>query len=264
MPRLRISTHRCYKPKNLGLVVLEGRQHYLGPYGSPESLASYDRLLQEWLAKKAYLPVGDRKNARLTIDELLVAFRTHAEVHYRKPDGSPSGELENLKLALRPLRRLYGQTPALDFGPIALRAVREAMVNSGLGRTTINARINRIRRVFKWAASLELIPAAVVQALQTVPGIQRGRSCVKETEGVKPVTPEHVESALPFMPLAIAAMVRIQMLTGCRTGEVLSMRGCDLTSGELVWEYRPSAHKNTWRGHQRLIPLGPRIAESIT
>jgi integrase len=254
----RIPTYRRYKPKNLGLVVIDGKQHYLGPYGSPESLAAYERLVQEWLARKADMLVGAEDNPRLTIDELLVAFWKHAEGHYRKPDGSPSGELENLKLALRPLRRLYGQTPAREFGPVALRAVREAMVKSGLGRTTVNARVNRVRRMFKWAASVELIPAAVVQALQTVPGLQRGRSRVKETPGVKPVALEHVEAALPFMPRPVAAMVRLQVLTGCRTGEVLVMRGCDLAPAEPVWEYRPPAHKNTWRGHPRVIPLGPK------
>ena len=81
---------------------------------------------------------------------------------------------------------------------------------------------------------------------------------MKESTGIKPVALDHVEAALPFMPRPVAAMVRLQMLTGCRTGEILVMRGCDLTPGESIWEYRPSAHKNAWRGHQRVIPLGPR------
>ena len=45
------------------------------------------------------------------------------------------------------------------------------MVKSGLSRTTVNARVNRVRRAFKWAASVELIPVTVVQSLQTVPGL---------------------------------------------------------------------------------------------
>ena len=51
-------------------------------------------------------------------------------------------------------------------------------------------------------------------------------------------------------------------LTGCRTGEVLVMRGSDVTPGEPVGEFRPSTHKNSWRGHQRVIPLGPK-AQSV-
>jgi hypothetical protein len=41
MTRRRIPKYRRYKPKNLGLVVINGRQHYLGAYGSPESVAEY-------------------------------------------------------------------------------------------------------------------------------------------------------------------------------------------------------------------------------
>jgi hypothetical protein len=47
----RIPGYRCFKPRNLCLVVIDGRQHYLGRYGSPESVAEYHRLVQEWLAR---------------------------------------------------------------------------------------------------------------------------------------------------------------------------------------------------------------------
>jgi hypothetical protein len=36
MPRPRIPTYRRYKPKNLGLVVIDGKQHYLGKYGTSD------------------------------------------------------------------------------------------------------------------------------------------------------------------------------------------------------------------------------------
>jgi hypothetical protein len=39
------------------VVRLEGRDHYLGPYDSPESHAEYRRLVAEWLAdEKAISP----------------------------------------------------------------------------------------------------------------------------------------------------------------------------------------------------------------
>jgi hypothetical protein len=42
-----------------------------------------------------------------------------------------------------PLAELYGHTPAGEFGPLALRAVQDALVKSGLCRTTVNARVER-------------------------------------------------------------------------------------------------------------------------
>jgi hypothetical protein len=104
--------------------------------------------------------------------------------------------------------------PARDFGPLALRAVREAMIKTGLAYTTINSRINRIRRVFRWAGSVELIPGTVNHNVGTVEPLQRGRSKARDPEEVKPVPIEQVEKTLPFMPGPVAAMVRLQFLTG--------------------------------------------------
>ena len=83
--------------------------------------------------------------------------------------------------------------------PLALRAVRDEMVRSGLARTSVNARVNRIRRAFKWAASVELIPVSVVQALATVAGLQAGRTDARETDPIGPVPLEVVEKTLPFL-----------------------------------------------------------------
>lgn len=261
MARRRIPSYRRYKPKNLGLVVIEGKQHYLGKYGTPESLAEYNRLVQEWLTRGSTPSAPQREAACPTtplVNEIIVAFLNHAEGHYVRPDGTPSGELDNLRDALKPLRHLYGYTPAEQFGPLALRAVRDRMIADGLSRTTINARINRIRRLFRWAASVELVPVAVPQALQTVVGLQKGRSGVKEAAEVVPVPVEHVEAILPRLPRPVAAMVRLQLLTACRPGEVLIMRGCDLEHGDPNWIYSPYFHKNSWRGQQRQVILGPK------
>src|SRR4051812_25929803 len=117
MPRRRIPSYRCFKPKNLGLVVIEGKQHYLGRYGTPESLAEYNRLIQEWLtrlgnsAESRGEPASPTCTDDPTVNELIVAFWSHAEHHYRAPDGRPTGEQDNFKLALRPIKQLYGDAP---------------------------------------------------------------------------------------------------------------------------------------------------------
>ena len=265
----RIPSYRHFKPKNLGLVVIDGHQHYLGKYGSPESIAKYNRLLQEWMAggpvDRSDLKHGaaTKGRAEFTVDEVILAFWEHAEAHYRGPDGSPTGEVGNFRDALRPVRRLYGHTRAIQFGPLALRAVRDEMVRSGLARTTVNARVNRIRRVFRWAASLELVPSSVPQGLATVAGLQQGRTPAPEPEGVGPVRVGDVEATLPHLPSPVAAMVRVQLVSGCRAGEVVRMRACDIAMVGPIWEYRPSAHKTAWRGHDRVVLLGPRAQEVI-
>src|SRR5262249_19750422 len=136
----------------------------------------------------------------LTVNVLLVKYWHWAEEHYRDAEGKPSRELENIKDALRPLRRLYGDLAAAAFGPLALRAVQQDMIRSGLARTVVNARLNRIRRAFKWASSFELLPVAVYEALRTVPGLQRGRCAAREAPPVGTVAVEHVRAAQRHMP----------------------------------------------------------------
>ncbi len=247
------------------MVRLDGRDHYLGKHGSEASQEKYRRLIAEWLAVDP-MPAGSTKfdtSDPLTISALILAYWQHAEQHYRTPEGVPTREQENMRDALRPLRRLYGTTDAHAFGPKSLRAVQLDLVAAGLSRKVINARIDRIRRVFKWAVGLELMAPSVHQALRAVSGLQRGRTTACEAPGVFAVPLEHVEAALPKMPTPIAAMVRIQLLTGCRPGEVIVMRGCDLKPGDPITVYTPASHKTAWRGKGRTILLGPRAREIL-
>src|ERR1700683_3492430 len=113
---------------------------------------------------------------------MLLAYWRWGEKTYCDGEGKPTRELENLKDALRPLRKLYGNTEAAQFGPLALRTVREDMIAAGLCRRTINTRIGRLKRVFRWGVSYEMLPASVYEALRSVPGLQRGRGEARDTE----------------------------------------------------------------------------------
>src|SRR5262249_26053528 len=87
------------------------REILLGTWNSPESKAEYARVLSELAAHQGRLAAHQQSASAfgdLTVNELIVAFWKHAEEHYRHPDGRPTGELANLRDALRPLRRLYG------------------------------------------------------------------------------------------------------------------------------------------------------------
>jgi integrase len=93
--------------------------------------------------------------------------------------------------------------------------------------------------------------------------LQRGRSEARDTEGIKPVREEDVRATLPFLSPPVAAAVELQLLTGCRVSEALTVRGCDLDVTGPVWVYRPFKHKNRNRGIDRVIFLGPRAQAVI-
>jgi hypothetical protein len=60
---------------------------------------------------------------------------------------------------------LYGHTLANAFGPRTLKALREKMIAAGWCRKLVNQRVGRVRRVIRWAASEQLVPVALYQAL---------------------------------------------------------------------------------------------------
>jgi integrase len=260
--------YRHYRPKNLAVVRIDGLDIYLGKYDSPESWEKYGRVLAEWRARYV-LPVrisaanNSTSAGTLIVNEVILAFWRHGEKHYRHPDGSSSGELRNFRDSLLPLRQLYGSTRASDFSPLKLKAVRQAMIDAGLARTTINQRIGRIVRVFKWAASEELVPAAVYLALKTVSGLPKGRSEAREPEPVRPVPDVEVEAIKPHVARQVWAMIELQRLTGMRPGEVVIMRGCDIDRAGDVWSYTPAKHKTAHHGKGRRVPIGPRAQEVL-
>jgi integrase len=257
-----LPSYRLHRQSGQAIVTLpdgrSGRKDVLlGKHDTPESRTEYLRVVAEWETNGRRLPASDAASS-LRINELIEAYMIWAEKTYRDDDGQPTREVANLKDALRPLKKLYGLTEAAKFGPMALRTVREDMITSKLCRRTINTRIGRLKRIFRWAVSYEMLPPAVYEALRAVPGLQRGRGEARDTEPVKPVPEATVRATLPFLPPVVAAVVEVQLLTGCRVSEALTMRGCDLDVTGPIWAYRPAKHKNRNRGIDRVIFLGPR------
>lgn len=156
------------------------------------------------------------------------------------------------------VQKHYSQTCVRDFGPLACKTVRQAMIDRGLCRTHINQRINRIRRIFKWGVENELVPSGILHALQAVAPLKRGRSPAPESEPVRPVPDAHVDAVLPRVARQIAAMIELQRLSGMRSGEVVLIRPGEVDRSGAVWVYRPKQHKTAYRGFQREIYLGPK------
>lgn len=199
----------------------------------------------------------------LTVNHVLLAYLKHAGEYYVDRSGKPTSELSEIKYSLKPVRNLYGRAPATDFGPLALKAVREWMLDQDWSRKTVNNRVDRIKRAFRWAVAEELVPPSVYEAMRTVPGLRAGRTRARETDPVKPVPRALVDAVLPYLAPPVVAMVELQWLTGMRPGEVVIMWACDLDTTADVWLYRPSDHKTAWRGQERVVPLGPRAQEIV-
>src|ERR1039458_6664266 len=98
--------YRHYKPKDLAVVRIEGRDHYLGKFGSPESYEKYHRILAERYAKVPTAVANKKAVPRSeveTVTELCVGYYTHACAYYTK-HGKPTSQVVLIKLALKTLR----------------------------------------------------------------------------------------------------------------------------------------------------------------
>ncbi|PHR92479.1 MAG: recombinase XerD [Blastopirellula sp.] len=261
-----IPKYRHYKPKNLGVVRLDGRDHYLEAYNTAESLERYNRLIAEWLLTRNCQVAKRPTNTRavdqklVAINDLLLAFMTHAQQRYVK-NGVPTSEQASFKTALRPLRELYGRERVTSFGPLALLACRQQLMDAGICRKRINQHVTRIRHVFKWGVAREIVLETVWRALCSVQGLRYGEAI--ETNSVKPIPEAHIAAIEKFVSPHIWTMVNLQLWTGCRPGEICAMRTLDLRMDGKVWEYHPELHKTEHHNKQRVIYLGPKAQEII-
>jgi integrase len=263
MPTLkhRVPSYRRHRRSGQAVVTLDGHDFYLGPHGTKTSRGEYDRLVGEWQANGRRLPTNGP--ADVTVNELFDRYLTHAEGHYVK-NGLPTSEVHCLRSAIRPLTRLYGHHLVSAFGPVALKTVRQAMIDAGLCRGSINHQIDRIRRAVRWGVENELVASSVHEALRAVAGLRAGRTEARESAPVKPVPEAHVDAILPYVSRQVAAMIHLQSLSGMRPGELVIVRGRDLETSGKIWAYRPESHKSEHHGHERVVYLGPRAQQLLT
>ena len=224
-----------------------------GLFDSPESRAAHARLALEL----AISPTVATPGTSITLNEVLLAYLEHAGRHYRYADGRPTSEIYEVKIVAKAIRELYGDRPIAEFGPLALKAARQQWVNDGRSRTECNRRVGLVKRILKWAASEQLAPVGVYQAVATVGGLQRGRTEAREMEPIGPVDDSTVDSTLPFLNRHVRGLIEFQRLTGCRPGEACAVKRSEIDTGGTVWLYKPTHHKTAHRGKSRTIAIGP-------
>lgn len=271
--RTRVPSYRHHKASGQARVTIDGTDHYLGVFGSPESKERYRKVLAEHLGKQPRTIADDLQDQgcdlhEVTIETVLAAYWQHASAAYvDRSTGKPKAELSNIKHAMRVVRGLFGSRGthtqdllASRFGPLKLKQCRQVLIDQGHTRTHVNDQVARIRRMFRWATENEIVPPAVFHGLQSVGGLKKGEAAVREGRKVPPVPMLHVEAVLPHVSRQVAAAIRLQLLTGARPGEILAMRPCDVERDgpHGCWTFRPQHHKTEHHGHDRIIFLGPK------
>ncbi|HQX50632.1 MAG TPA: hypothetical protein PLR25_12035 [Planctomycetaceae bacterium] len=190
--------------KGLARTTVNGKRMYLGKYNSPESLAAFNKIIADWEA--AHAERTPTVNVELTVSRLAFLFLKHADKEYRR-DGKPTGETANFRQALQSLNHLFHGVRVIDFGPKKLKQLQQQMVKEGLAQQTINGRIRRIKQVFDWGVSEELVSVNVTQALKTVHGLRVGKTAARAPEPKGPVSETAVDAIKPFVTKPVWGMI---------------------------------------------------------
>jgi integrase len=262
-------TLHLHRSSGQAYVRINGRNVYLGRYDSPESREAYQRILA---AGGAPAP---KPTAGVTVAGVIARFLADAEAT-RDPRGR---EVEQFKLSLAPVLRLYGSRPADEFDADALEVVQRALASGSwltdkeravrakrkqscaLSRNVVNRRVVRIRTAWRWAERKKLVPEGRWAALCALPGLPKGAKGVRCLPRRQASSRADVERVAAACVAPAGAMLLLQWLSGMRSCEVRLMRVGDVDrSDQECWWYRvpEEADKNSWRdGTPRVVPLGP-------
>jgi integrase len=200
----------------------------------------------------------------ISVDGLCDKYAAHCVVYYRGADGKPTSEVACERLALKSLREMYGERMIGDLRHRDIVAWRSRLEHSGICRKTANERLLTFRRMMRWALDEDLVSALDVAELTQVQPLKRNRSAAREYAPIMPADDAAIAATLPELPPSTADMVRVHRLTGMRPGELCALRWSDVDTSVTPWVYRPEHHKNEWRGHPRVVCIGPKAREVLS
>ena len=143
-----------HKRSGRAYATFHGRQIPFGRWGDPAATDAHAAYVARWIANGRQPIDIVEPDVALTVADVLARFLVALEKE-RDPVWLKNNA-PRFRYACRPLLELYGTEAAFDFGPKALKSVRQLMIDDGrLCRVEINNRVQTIRRVFAWAVAEE-------------------------------------------------------------------------------------------------------------
>lgn len=258
----RIPAYTLHKPTGQARVRVNGKDHYLGQYGSVESRRLYGELIARLasgvdVSAMKFGAGATIEAGEVTVNELCLAFMRHAATHYVK-NGQETDEIDCFKSAIRPLVELYGHELVNRFGPLALKAVRTKYVGNGWCRGYVNKSVNRVRHIFRWGVENELVEPGTLQKLEAVSPLLAGRTKAPDRPARKPVPQEQIDAVRSVLPQRHRDLVDLQLLTGARSGELLKLTTEMIDRNGAIWTAKLADHKTAHHGKERILYFGPR------
>ena len=283
MPRPKAKAPaRRYHLSGQSVVTIAGRDYYLGPHDSPESIARYAALIATYQQNGLTLPDGfalemleplvaamlgaataapaNQSSQPVFVKHVTAIWREHIKTKY---SNTKSERSRHNKLCER-LEQAFGETPVEQFGPLKLSEFRESLVGAGYARKYVNRLTNCVVLMFKHAVAAELVDIRTVERLKTIEPLRKNQTTAPESKRVEPANLAHVRETAKHLTPVVKSMLRIQLATGMRPKEIALMCPCDIDRSGKVWVYHLSEHKTDWTGRQKSVPLIGDARDAVT
>jgi len=227
------------------------KDYYLGPFGSETAQKNYDELIKRLGLDRPFADVGPLR-ADHTIKQLVDWFLGEAGKRYTTDNA------KQYRIPLTLLATLYGPMRGRDFSPRELTVVRDRMIDQGLSLVAVARRTSRIRTLFRRASQAGLLPHGIWSALREIEPLAPNDRRFEPTPKREGCSWQDLATVCRQAGPAVRAMLLVQYWTGARTGEICGMQVEEIDRTQQTWIWRIKNHKNAWRGHQRVVGIGPK------
>lgn len=266
---MKIPKYRRQTGRDFAFVEFQGKRNRLpGPYGSQKSKQAYAEFLSEISQEKQPEIITNQ----MTLLQLCTSFLDWAEINHTPKEYQHYNRLVSVLGG----SKFFG-IRAVNIGPNIFRQIQQFLIDfrpkqkegyrkppKRWSRQYINKQMDKLKDIFQWAISIELIGPEHLVALDTVQPLKKNRTAAPEAKKVKPVDYSPVHRTIEFAGPVIGAMIELQLVTGMRPGNVCRICPAEIIDRhKKIWAFRPIAHKTEWRGVVLSIPLGPQTQSII-
>lgn len=266
-PKSSIPPLRHHKSTGRAVVYLDRKSVFLGKWDSTEARQRYAEIVSKITSGQpvAGMSSGATTNAhavRHSVAALCLRFKAEKLPAYAH------AEQACFTGAMRILAELFGDTPTDEFGPIRLRAVRNAMVagdphaigrdgepkpRKPWSRSFVNKQVKRLRHLFKWGVSWELVPGSVATALSTVESLAAGETEAAESRPRRAVPDADLQAVRPVLTERQRDIFDLLLLTGARPGEIIGLTTGQIDRSGDIWRVDMAKHKTSHKGKSRTL-----------
>lgn len=247
----------CVSKTGRAFTKVNGEFISLGRGDNPESRKRYAALLTDLANGKTDTTVATPPAVKNSLNELMLEYTL------RELPRFSAAEQDCQRCAMRICREMFGVVPVPEFGPLKLRKVREAMIagdpnakpkaRKPWSRGFVNKQIKRVRSIFKWGVSWELVPQVVADALCSVRSLAVGESSARETKPRLAIPEASINAVRAQLRQKHRDVFDLLLLTGARPGEMINLQPHMIDRSEETWRCDLAKHKTRHHGKSRTL-----------